>query len=97
MGRSSSLQANGQLSRIQGGGIRAKIISRTSMRKDNSLKNEQILVGDTVRFQGGGSSMTVEAIEGAEAICAFALGGTQRLRLEVLEKVPQEHHWWGHK
>ena len=38
--------------------------------------------------------MTVEAIEGDEAICAFSLGGKQRLKLEVLEKVPEEHHWW---
>ena len=67
------------------------------MRGDDSSKNEPIQVGDTVRFKGGGSSMTVEAIEGDEAICTFALGGKQRLRLEVLGKVPEEHHWWGHK
>ena len=41
--------------------------------------------------------MTVEAIVGDEAICTFALGGTQRLRLEVLERVPEAHHWWDHE
>lgn len=67
------------------------------MRGDDSSKNEPILVGDTVRFKGGGSSITVEAIVGDEAICTFALGGTQRLRLEVLERVPEAHHWWDHE
>ena len=38
--------------------------------------------------------MTVEAIEEDEAICVFSLGGKQRLKLAVLEKVPEEHHWW---
>jgi uncharacterized protein YodC (DUF2158 family) len=55
---------------------------------------EQIVVGDIVRFKGGGSSMTVEAIEGDEAVCVFALGGKQRLKLYVLEKVSDEPHWW---
>jgi uncharacterized protein YodC (DUF2158 family) len=55
---------------------------------------EQIMVGDLVRFIGGGSPMTVEKIEGGEAICTFLLGGSQRLKLNVLEKVPEEHHWW---
>jgi uncharacterized protein YodC (DUF2158 family) len=55
---------------------------------------EQIMVGDMVRFIGGGSPMTVEKIEGDEAICTFLLGGSQRLKLNVLEKVPEEHHWW---
>jgi hypothetical protein len=55
---------------------------------------EHIAERDIVRFRGGGSSMTVEKIEGDEAICAFSLGGKQRLRLEVLEKVPDEPHWW---
>jgi len=50
--------------------------------------------GDIVRFKGGGSSMTVERIEGGEAICVFSLGGKQRLRLEVLEKAPDEPFWW---
>ncbi len=54
----------------------------------------QIAVGDVVRFKGGGSSMVVEKIEGDEAVCAFLLGGKQRLKLEVLEKVPDEPHWW---
>ena len=52
------------------------------------------MVGDMVRFIGGGSPMTVEKIEGDEAICTFLLGGSQRLKLNVLEKVPEEHHWW---
>ncbi len=64
------------------------------MRRDDSFKEEKIAVGDVVRFKGGGSAMTVEAIEGDEAICVFSLGGKQRLKLEVLEKVPEEHHWW---
>ena len=55
---------------------------------------EQIAVGDVVRFKGGGSSMTVEKIEGDEAICVFSLGGWQRLKLDLLEKVPDERHWW---
>jgi hypothetical protein len=55
---------------------------------------EQIAVGDVVRFKGDGSSMTVEKIEGDEAICTFSLSGRQRLRLEVLEKVLDEPHWW---
>jgi uncharacterized protein YodC (DUF2158 family) len=55
---------------------------------------EQIVVGDIVRFKGGGTPMTVEKIEGDEAICVFSLGGKQRLKLDVLEKVPEEHHWW---
>jgi hypothetical protein len=55
---------------------------------------EQIVVGDVVRFIGGGSPMTVEKIEGDEAICTFSLGGKQRLKLAALEKVPMEHHWW---
>jgi hypothetical protein len=67
------------------------------MRRDDGFNEEKIAVGDTVRFKGGGSAMTVEAIEGDEAICVFSLGGKQRLRLEVLEKVPEEHHWWDWK
>ncbi|MGO9310082.1 MAG: DUF2158 domain-containing protein [Spirochaetia bacterium] len=55
---------------------------------------EQIVVGDVVRFKGGGSPMTVESIEGDSAICVFSLGGKQRLRLDVLEKIPEEPHWW---
>ena len=55
---------------------------------------EQIAAGDVVRFKGGGSSMIVEKIEGDDAICTFSLGGTQRLKLDTLEKVPEEHHWW---
>jgi len=54
---------------------------------------EQILIGDVVRFRGGGSSMTVEKMEGDEAICVFSLGGRQRLKLEVLEKVQDERYW----
>jgi hypothetical protein len=54
-----------------------------------------IAVGDVVRFKGGGSPMTVQTIEGEEAICTFSLGGWQRLRLEVLEKVPDQLYWWG--
>lgn len=38
--------------------------------------------------------MIVEKIEGDDAICTFSLGGTQRLKLDTLEKVPEEHHWW---
>lgn len=64
------------------------------MRRSDGSEREKIAVGDAVRFRGGGSAMTVEAIEGDEAICAFSLGGKQRLKLEVLEKVPEEHHWW---
>jgi len=64
------------------------------MKRDDSFKEEKIVAGDTVRFKGGGSAMTVEAIEGGEAICIFSLGGRQRLKLDVLEKVPEEHHWW---
>ena len=52
------------------------------------------MVGDVVRFVRGGSSMTVEAIEGDEAICAFSLGGKQLLKLADIEKVPEEYHWW---
>ena len=37
--------------------------------------------------------MKVEKIEGDEAICVFALGGKQRLKLSALEKVQDEHHW----
>ena len=55
---------------------------------------EQIVVGDVVQFKGEGSAMTVEKIEGEEAICVFSLGGRQRLRLDVLEKVTDEPHWW---
>ena len=64
------------------------------MRRDDGFKEEKIAVGDTVRFKGGGSPMTVEKIEGDEAICVFSLGGKQRLKLEVLEKVPEERHRW---
>ena len=53
-----------------------------------------IAVGDAVRFKRGGSTMMVEAIEGGEAVCVFSLGGRQRLRLAVLERVPEEKHWW---
>ncbi len=56
--------------------------------------NERIAVGDLVRFAGGGSSMTVEQIEGEEAVCVFSLGGKQRLKLAMLEKAPEEPHWW---
>jgi len=38
--------------------------------------------------------MTVEKIEGDEAICVFSLGGKQRLKLEALEKVQNEPYWW---
>ena len=55
---------------------------------------EQIVAGDIVRFKGGGSSMTVERAEGDEAICVFSLGGKQRLKLAVLERTPDEPHWW---
>jgi hypothetical protein len=55
---------------------------------------KQISVGDVVRFKGGGSPMTVEKINGDEAICTFSLGGKQRLKLDAVEKVPEEHHWW---
>ena len=58
------------------------------------VMEELIVVGDVVRFKGGGSPMTVEKIEGDEAICVFSLGGKQRLKLDVLEKVTEEHHWW---
>ena len=54
----------------------------------------EIVVGDVVRFKGGGSSMTVEKIEGNEAVCVFSIGVKQRLRLDFLEKVPEEHYWW---
>jgi uncharacterized protein YodC (DUF2158 family) len=46
---------------------------------------EQISVGDVVRFKGGGSPMTVEKINGDEAICTFSLGGKQRLKLDAVE------------
>jgi hypothetical protein len=59
------------------------------------MEKRIIAVGDVVRFKGGGSSMTVQKIEGDEAICAFSLGGWQRLKLEVLEKAPDELYWWG--
>jgi hypothetical protein len=52
------------------------------------------VAGDLVRFKGGRFTMTVEKIEGEEAICVFSLGGKQRLRLAVLEKVPEEYNWW---
>jgi uncharacterized protein YodC (DUF2158 family) len=55
---------------------------------------KQIAVGDIVRFKGGGSPMTVEKIEGDEATCVFSLGGKQRLKLEVLEKVSDEPSPW---
>ena len=55
---------------------------------------ERIVEGDIVQIKGGGSAMTVEKIEGDEAVCVFLLGGKQRLKLEVLEKVPPEDHWW---
>ena len=58
------------------------------------MEKQNIAVGDLVRFKGGGSSMTVQKIEGDEAICAFSLGGRQRLKLEVLEKVQDEPPWW---
>ncbi len=48
---------------------------------------EQIKTGDVVQFKGGGSPMTVEKIEGGEAICVFSLGGKQRLKLALLEKI----------
>ena len=64
------------------------------MRRHDDSTEEKIAVGDTVRFKGGGSPMTVEAIVGDEAICVFSLAGKQRLKLEVLEKVPEQHHWW---
>jgi len=61
-----------------------------------SRENQEvkIVVGDFVRFKGGGSAMKVEKIEGDVAVCVFTLGGTQRLKLDVLEKAPEEHHWW---
>jgi len=64
------------------------------MGQDSNFKEEQIVVGDTVQFKSGGSSMKVERIEGDEAICVFVLGGKQRLKLASLQKVPEEHHWW---
>ena len=70
---------------------RAKSVRRLRHKK---VMVEQIAAGDVVRFKGGGSPMTVEAIEGEEAICVFSLGGKQRLKLDVLEKLPEEHHWW---
>ncbi len=45
-------------------------------------------------FKGGGSPMSVEQIEGDEAVCVFALGGKQRVKVDVLEKVSDEPHWW---
>ena len=62
------------------------------MRRDDGFKEAKITVGDSVRFKGGGSAMIVEAIEGDEAVCTFSLGGKQRLKLALLEKVPEEHH-----
>ena len=62
--------------------------------RTKGVMQEQISVGDVVRFRGGGSSMTVEKIEGDEAICVFSLGGKQRLKLEALEKVQNEPYWW---
>jgi hypothetical protein len=59
------------------------------------MEKRIIAVGDVVRFKGGGSSMAVQKIEGEEAICAFSPGGWQRLKLEVLEKAPDELYWWG--
>jgi hypothetical protein len=47
-----------------------------------------ITAGDVVRFKGGGSSMTVEMVEGAEAVCSFSLGGKQRLNVALLERQP---------
>jgi uncharacterized protein YodC (DUF2158 family) len=47
----------------------------------------QIKVGDIVQFKGGGSPMTVERIEGSQAVCVFSLGGAQRLNLVLLEKI----------
>ena len=70
---------------------RAKSVRRL---RDKKVMVEQIVAGDVVRFKGGGSPMTVEAIEDDEAVCVFSLGGRQRLRLEVLEHVPDEPHWW---
>ena len=52
------------------------------MRRYDDSTDEKIAVGDTVRFKGGGSAMTVEAIEDDEAICVFSLGGKQRLKLD---------------
>ena len=76
--------------------IRAKVILGALVRRSSGSEEENIVVGDVVRFKGGGSAMTVEVIEGDEAICVFSLGGKQRLKLEMLEKVPEEHHWWDH-
>jgi hypothetical protein len=47
-----------------------------------------IAAGDVVQFKGGGSSMTVEIVEGEEAVCTFLLGGKQRLKVALLEKRP---------
>jgi hypothetical protein len=74
--------------------IRGRISFGSIMGRDYRFKEEQIVVGDIVRFKGGGSSMKVEKIEGDEAICVFALGGTQRVKLLILEKITEEHHWW---
>jgi hypothetical protein len=65
-----------------------------SLPRYKRVMEDQIVAGDVVRFKGGGSPMLVEKIEGEEAICTFSLGGRQRLRLDALEKVPEEHHWW---
>lgn len=50
---------------------------------------EQLKVGDIVQFKGGGSPMTIERIEGGEAICVFSLGGKQRLKFVLIEKIVQ--------
>jgi len=61
---------------------------------------EQIKPGDVVQFRGGGSPMNVEQVEGAEAICVFSLGGKQRVKLALLEKISNEpplaRHRWTH-
>ncbi len=64
---------------------------------EKKLPDERLAVGDVVRFKGGGSSMIVEKIEGDEAVCVFSLGGKQRVRLSLLEKSPDESHWWDSK
>ena len=68
--------------------------ARLPLPRDKRVMEEQITVGDLVRFKGGGSPMIVEKIEGDDAICVFSLGGKQHLKLDVLEKVPDEPHWW---
>jgi len=63
------------------------------VRRKLKIMEEQIEVGDVVRFKSVGSPMTVEKIDGDEATCVFSLGGKQRLKLEVLKKAPDKPPW----